>query len=380
MIRRALCTFAAILPLALLVGCNRASEPAPAPKSQPPTPKAKASTAPETPTRYPAPERLVAFGDVHGDMQALQGALKLAGVVDEAGHWSGGKTVVVQTGDVLDRGDDERAMLDLISRLEKEAAAAGGALIALNGNHETMNVALDLRYVTPGGFEDFADGAGADLNAPALADFQPDKRGRVAAFAPGGPYAKVMAHHNVMAIVGESVFVHGGVLPAVVKYGLERLNAETRAWMWGEGPMPALIHAPDGPVWSRHYSNDTDREDCQLLEAALKGLKAKRMVVGHTVQEHGITHACDQQVWRVDVGMAASEGFVSTLFGPIEQAWPIILRMAIGSIPLGVPISILCYVVVKTAVVGFQHNRRQRLITASKRRLRIARLVSPTTH
>ena len=80
------------------------------------------------------------------------------------------------------------------------------------------------------------------------------------------------------------------------------------------------------------------------------------------------------------VTMDSSEGFFSILFGPFDQAWPIILRMAIGSLPLGVPIAILCYVVVKTAVVGFQHNRRQRLIHASKRRVRIARIMAPTTH
>jgi len=36
------------------------------------------------------------------------------------------------------------------------------------------------------------------------------------------------------------------------------------------------------------------------------------MVVAHTVQEHGITSACDGKLWRIDVGLAKLYG------GPIE--------------------------------------------------------------
>jgi len=54
-------------------------------------------------------------------------------------RWIGGELVVVQTGDILDRGDDEQAILDLLFRIEAEAKAAGGALVLLLGNHELMN-------------------------------------------------------------------------------------------------------------------------------------------------------------------------------------------------------------------------------------------------
>jgi hypothetical protein len=45
-------------------------------------------------------------------------ALRLAGALDEHDHWTGGRLVVVQTGDQLDRGDDEPEILDLLERLE----------------------------------------------------------------------------------------------------------------------------------------------------------------------------------------------------------------------------------------------------------------------
>ena len=45
---------------------------------------------------FPAAPRLVAVGDLHGDLQAAQRAFRLAGLVDEDGHWRGGSTVCVQ--------------------------------------------------------------------------------------------------------------------------------------------------------------------------------------------------------------------------------------------------------------------------------------------
>lgn len=48
-------------------------------------------------------------------------------------------------GDILDRGDAELPILYFLEALQHQAAAAGGALHVLNGNHETMNVAGNYR-------------------------------------------------------------------------------------------------------------------------------------------------------------------------------------------------------------------------------------------
>jgi hypothetical protein len=47
-------------------------------------------------TWLPAPERLIAIGDLHGDLSKTRAALGVAQVIDENDHWIGGKTVVVQ--------------------------------------------------------------------------------------------------------------------------------------------------------------------------------------------------------------------------------------------------------------------------------------------
>jgi hypothetical protein len=262
----------------------------------------------EPATRFPPAERIVAIGDLHGDLAATRGALKLAGAIDDADRWIGGDLVVVQTGDVLDRGGDEQAIMDLFTRLEKEAARAGGALHVLNGNHEVMNAAQDLRYVTQEGYADFEGTARVDPDDPELAALEPHQRARAAALRPGGPYARVMARHNSITIVGDNLFVHGGVLPEHVEYGIERINQEIRAWLRGEAPLVDWLIRSEGPFWDRHYSSDPDEEDCSILSGVLDHLGVKRMIVGHTIQDGGIGSLCDGGVWCIDVGMAAHYG------------------------------------------------------------------------
>jgi hypothetical protein len=125
----------------------------------PATPAGGDAKAPYPPLKVTAPGRVVALGDVHGDIGQARRALSIAGVLGDGGdavnpEWTGGDTVVVQVGDVLDRGDDEIAILILLQKLHKQAEAQGGAVYILNGNHEVLNVSGDFRYVTQGAFQE----------------------------------------------------------------------------------------------------------------------------------------------------------------------------------------------------------------------------------
>ncbi len=268
-----------------------------------------ASEALDMPTRFAPAQRVVAIGDLHGDLQGTREALRLASAIDEQDRWIGGSLVVVQTGDQLDRGDDEFEILDLLDSLTGQAELAGGAVHVLNGNHELMNIKQDLRYVTLGGFLDFLPEPVADPEAVDPQTVVDAVHARLKACRPGKPFAMRLADRNVVTIVGDSVFVHGGVLPRVVEYGIERLNQETRAWIRADTQCPpAILSGKESPVWSRHYSDEPDKKDCSLLEQTLVALGVSRMVVGHTVQDAGISSACDGMVWRVDAGMARHYG------------------------------------------------------------------------
>ena len=248
------------------------------------------------------PARMVAFGDVHGDLEVTRTALQLAGATDASDTWIGGDLVLVQTGDQIDRGPDDRAILDLFEDLADQASAAGGAVYALWGNHEVMNVELDLRYIHEDAWAAFDD-IEYDPDDAELAGYDEDQRGRVAAFRPGGPYATMLAGRNGAMVVGDTAFVHGAILPEHAEYGIEAFNAEVQAWMRGETSQTGLILDSDSPVWARTYSDDPGISECAQLEAALATLGAARLVVGHTVQDE-INSACEGQVWRIDVGMS----------------------------------------------------------------------------
>jgi len=290
-----------IISLAWVTGCRQAGEGMP---QQP-----QSSYALDMPTRFPEVPRLVAVGDLHGDFEAATRALTIAGAIDDTGGWVGGDLTLVQLGDILDRGDDASEILDRFDELSEQARAAGGKVHLLNGNHELMNVKLDLRYVTLGGYLDLLPEGRRDPETATPQDVVEAVGERVRAYRPGGVMALRMSRRNVISIIGDTVFVHGGVLPHIVDYGVERLNQEARDWIRGDRQCPPEpLLGTNGPVWSRHYSDEPDGDDCRLLETTLQRLGARRMVVGHTVQEGGPSPACDGLVWRIDAGMAAHYG------------------------------------------------------------------------
>jgi hypothetical protein len=229
--------------------------------------------------------------------------------MDEKEHWVGGKLTLVQTGDLLDRGDDDREVLRLFDRLEAQARAAGGAIFELIGNHEVLNAEGDFRYVTPAGFLAFAD-VKVEAPSPLILRFTAETRGRAAAFLPGGPEARRLAGHPTVALIGRTLFAHGGVLPEHVSFGLGRLNAAVSAWLRGElSELPDPLRGERAPFWTRRYADARpSRRVCRELEEMLASVGADRLVVGHTVQDEGVSSACGERVWRIDVGLAASYG------------------------------------------------------------------------
>ncbi len=270
------------------------------------TAAATSSLSPVTDQAVATPARIVAVGDVHGDFRATVEVLRLAKLIDANHRWIGGNARLVQLGDFLDRGHGEREIIALFETLRKSAARAGGAVHILNGNHELMNAARRFPYVTPKGFASFAD---HDNGAPSLKLLPPTQRGRWAAFRPGGEYAKILSRYPIILALEGTVFVHGGVLPQHVDYGIERINRRARDFLLGKDDKAwGWFASWDSPVNSRHYAKAPGAGDCYLLTQALEGMHAKRMVVGHTVQLAGVGHYCNDRVWAVDVGLASCCG------------------------------------------------------------------------
>lgn len=206
----------------------------------------------------PAPERVVAVGDVHGDHDALVRLLARAGLLDMGRRWVGGRTVLVQTGDYLDRGAQVREVLDLLMGLQSQAAAAGGQVVVLLGNHEAMNLVGELRDVAPEALAAFADEASTQRREDALKAYQRVMGRQVSvsrpalspptvlsrkdwlgahplgdveyreALGPDGRYGKWLRERPAAAQIGDTLFVHGGIDPGFVKQSVEEVNGQVR--------------------------------------------------------------------------------------------------------------------------------------------------------
>lgn len=280
---------------------------------------------------HPAVDRIIAIGDVHGDVDAFRKSLEVSGVLGNDDTWIGGKTVLVQVGDQLDRGDSERSIYDLLFRLQDSAPKSGGAVHILLGNHELMNVKLDFRYVTKGGFGDFNksgptySGHKTRISRDVMSNINAlpsTMRSRAKALSPGGPLAAELAQRSqISVIVGDNVFVHGGLSPQHLTFGgkaaaaalktLAKVNDECRLFLLGKGTQPQVLRGGKSPIWMRDYSQQHVRPasaECRMLAETLKMIKARRMIVGHTPQWQGINAACSGRVWRVDTGMSAAYG------------------------------------------------------------------------
>lgn len=190
-------------------------------------------------------DRIVAISDVHGDYEAMVTTLTNAGIIDESGSWSGGDDHLVVTGDLLDRGPNSRAAMDLVRRLETEATTAGGRVHLLLGNHEVMNLVGDLRYVAAEEFAAFADDEDpaereawfrrhldrqavvadeAAVRAAFDERYPPGFFGHRRAFRSDGYYGEWLLGRPLIAVLNGTAFVHGGLSPAVAELGLSGVN------------------------------------------------------------------------------------------------------------------------------------------------------------
>lgn len=254
------------------------------------------------------------IGDLHSDVDAARQAFQLAGGTDEADAWIGGALTIVQLGDMIGRSDAEREVLDFLFATREQADAAGGKLHLLVGNHEVMGGRVDNQAVGMNPFPGYEDLTDLDVGDPRVQTLPEYAQKRGAALMSGGPYAKRFAELPTVLQLGETVYVHGGVVPRWAEYGLDKINAEVSRWLFGACPEPdssSGVDNGDRVMWTRQFSRDVDATDCAVLDESLAILGAKRMIVAHSVQGT-ITGYCDDKVWAVDVGMSRYYA------GPIE--------------------------------------------------------------
>ena len=172
--------------------------------------------------------------------------LQKTGVIDDSLAWTGGATHLVIVGDILDRGPRSRDAMDLLMRLEGEAQAAGGYVHVLIGNHESMNMIGDMRYVSREEYEAFAAEETEEqrdrwfrayIRRQPMPHEEPELRDKFdtafpagyfalrEAFGAEGKYGKWLLGKPIIAVINGTAFVHGGLSPLVTEYGLDGINS-----------------------------------------------------------------------------------------------------------------------------------------------------------
>ena len=299
--------------------------------------------AAQDPCTLETPERVVAIGDIHGAYDAFVTILQAADVIDDRERWAAGRALLVQTGDVLDRGPESRRVLDLLRRLEREAEDAGGGVFALLGNHEVARMVGDWRYVSAKEFSAFRSLRSEELREAAYrqiearfarqaaeADQEHDERafreqfmeqvplGLIEmrdAFSNEGRYGRWLREKVAMVRINGVLFVHGGVTEALGAMGCEAINAEIRREITGTPPtreqLPGrLSTSPTGPLWDRSLAREPEPEHALVLDSILEQLDAQAIVIGHTpALGNGIATRFDGRVIQIDTGMLDGEWF-----------------------------------------------------------------------
>lgn len=201
--------------------------------------------------------RIVAIGDIHGEIDGFKRILQSAGLADAAGKWTGGRAQLIQTGDYTDRGAGTRAVLDLLMALEPQAKRAGGRALALLGNHEVMNLIGDTRDVTREIFATFTDASSEKTRNAAWEQYARIGAGKLAkgepaaavysqtreawmtthppgyaeyrdAFAPRGKYGAWLRDKLVVTRVHDTIFMHAGISPAQAPEKIDEINTRVR--------------------------------------------------------------------------------------------------------------------------------------------------------
>jgi len=275
-------------------------------------------------------DRLVAIGDVHGDFEQFTAVLRSAGLIDEDGNWTGGKTHLVQVGDVLDRGPDSRKAMDLLMKLEPQAANVGGYVHALIGNHEAMNLYGDLRYVPPADYESFRtaesekvrdnaykalleetakQSAGGNIDEASRKKWDAEHPlgyfERRAMFGPEGIYGKWIRGHNAVIKIDDSLFLHGGISPKYAGYNLKKINDRVREELDDSRKLQGgIVTDQEGPLWYRGLATGVEDALEGHVNKVLKNYGVERIVVGHTFTDGAVTPRFGGRVLLTDIGLA----------------------------------------------------------------------------
>ncbi len=227
--------------------------------------------------------RLVVVGDIHGRLDLLEQILIATGLAS-GGRWTGGDAVLLQVGDLLDRGPSGLRCLELMARLGAGAERAGGRAISVLGNHELMALGS-----TPAGGGHYRrmwvrNGAGAVyaewLQQHGLAPSPSTARAFYRDFAPGGRYGGLILDRPLAAVVDGVLATHAGC--DTINTGIEQQAAAAASVLAGLPGTGGQLADMDDSIMGRPGFFWTRGLDQAGVEAVCRREGVDLQVHGHT--------------------------------------------------------------------------------------------------
>ncbi len=239
----------------------------------------------------PHASELLAVSDVHGGYDRLVPLLAANGVIaaspasPSAAKWTGGTRVLVIAGDLFDKGPKGLEVIELLMTLEPLAAAQGGKVVTLLGNHEAEF------FADPSNSKATAtDGVDVELSAMGIAP---------QAIASGAdPRGAWLLMRPVGAMVGKWFFSHAGDTHGMSVSQLESLYEAAIP----KGYADPVLTGTDSILESRSwYTGSTVTNNAAALGAL-------HIVFGHDPNALGakgaIATASSNTLLRIDCGMS----------------------------------------------------------------------------
>lgn len=246
---------------------------------------------------------LYVIGDIHGQGVQLMSLLLDAGIVDDDLHWAAGDAQVWFVGDFADRGPDGIGAIDLVMRLERAAAEAGGTIGALLGNHDLL-----LLMAHQFGDRAVSDVTGLTFMGEWLAGG--GQRADLAGLTPDR--AAWLSRRPAMALVADRLLVHSDSL-WYSEYGhsISDVNSTVTAILAGDDPVEwdRLL----GAMSTRFAFDDAHGGSTDAARALLATFGGRQVVHGHTP----IPSMVDRPVEEIEEALIYAGGLAVNVDGAL---------------------------------------------------------------
>jgi hypothetical protein len=278
-------------------------------------------------------KKMIAIGDIHGDLQSLLTILLSAKLINNQLEWTGQDTNLIFTGDLLDNyrskkqmaqhPADEITIISFLSDLNFQAEQQHGRVLLCLGNHELMNIInKNYKYVSESTIKYFDDVLG----------------GREAQFTPGSHLLQKISclFETFVLINNKYFFCHAGLTPHFIdkinaiypkylsslKSKLIHFNDDVKNIIkgtpkgshdleWFETNFNSGMgeqYQTDSFFWTRNYDvNVGSKSSCNEFNAISTqlGLQELIMIKGHDTLV-SMDAVCDNRIFRIDTGISRS--------------------------------------------------------------------------